>query len=603
VICYTTPEGKVLVRSRLFTIVWLMLALNGLGFLPGCGADQRPDLILIIMDTTRYDRLGCSGHQSATTPNLDSLAAHGIRFAETVSATPVTGPAITTILSSVLPPAHGVRDNRRFALNPGLGLLAEAFQQAGYQTGAVVAAVPLLAKFGYARGFEFYDDRFAEDPYQTYDPLLAEKAADLRSSERRADTVTRRALRWLSSTQRRQPVLLLVHYFDPHYPHDPPPAHAARHPRDAYDGEIAFMDAEIGRLLGGARDIRGGEREIRVVAVADHGEGLDQHEESGHGFFVYDSTVRVPLIFCGAGVVTGQTVTAPVRTLEIAPTICAWCDVEPLTTFSGRNLLPVLGGEPVPTGCDTAYVETFWTQLHYNWSPLQGIRTVDWKWIKAPRSELYHLRADPDETTNLHARNPERVAMLASKLEAVLGDATRRSGQLGASLTDVDPDLERRLEALGYVSGEGNSSLTPDYSLIDPKEGNRRWNRQQAVRMHLGLASRAYREGRLEDALQEIERASGIRDLVGREAAFHAHLLGQSGRLHEATAVYHRALSSASNRAGAAQTRHDLIETYIALQQKSAAAAHLDTLRSLPDLPDELQANLADLARQIEALR
>jgi arylsulfatase A-like enzyme len=574
-----------------------LLLLGGIGVIGGCSGDQRPSVIFVIMDTTRYDRLGCAGYARATTPTLDSLATSGVRFATTITAAPVTGPAITTILSSVLPPVHGVRDNRRFALNPNLGLLAEVFRDAGYQTGAVVGAVPLLGRFGYNRGFASYDDRFSEDQYRTYSPGATAKRSDLRESERRAGAVTDRCLAWLAQAKRNRPVFLLAHYFDPHGPYDPPPAFAALHPADPYDAEIAYMDSEIGRLLAGARDLLGDG--IRVVAVGDHGEGLFDHNEMAHGFFVYDTTIKVPLIFSGEGAASGLVVTAAVRTVDIAPTVCHWLGIAPLATFTGTDLSAGLRGEPIPTTCDTAYVETFWTQLHYSWSPLQGIRTPAWKWIKAPRPELYDLATDPGEQIDLAGSSPTVAEQLQAQLEEQLAALSSENQHLGAGLAEIDPDLDRKLEALGYVSGSRSTSVVPDYSLPDPKDRNRQWNPEERRLQHWQAANRLYENGRIEDALWRLSLAAEITPLRKAEAALHGLLLSRSGRHHEALVAYRQALQTEEDPQGQAFIRVELARLLATLGHQKEATAQIDTLRASPHTPPPLLEAAVRLEEQM----
>lgn len=578
--------------------------LAGILALAGCGEQPtHPHLILVIMDTTRHDRLGCGGHPSAGTPTLDSLATNGVRFASTIASTPVTAPAVTTILSGVLPPVHGVRDNGRFDLNPGLGLLAEAFAGAGYQTGAVIAAVPLLARFGFDRGFDHYDDSIGEDPYRSHDPRLIHAGVRPPDGQRRAKVVTDRALKWLSGAVRSKPVFLLAHYYDPHFPYDPPPAYAQRHTGDPYDGEVAYMDAEIGRLLAGAREVLGEDSDIRVVAVGDHGEGLNEHDEEHHGFFIYDATVKVPLIFSRGGSDSGRVVTEMVRAQDIAPTICHWCGVTPLATFDGVDLSPVLAGGAVPAACDTAFTETLWTQLRHGWSPLQGIRTGRWKWILAPRCELYDLAVDPGETQNLAGTRPEVQSVLSGRLDEMLALAAKQAPRLGASEGEVDPELDRQLRALGYVGDQDRSEVATDFTLPDPKDSNRQWMRERSRRRRVTTALRLYQRGQYGKALAELDLASAVRALDGRESALRGAVLAEAGRAAEALSAYVHALHTESDQDAAARTRLGLAEVLIDLEDVGAAAAHLDTLRALTDLPENVRDKLPELIAKIDSLR
>jgi choline-sulfatase len=571
--------------------------------LPGCARDQRPSLILIIMDTTRQDRLGCYGYQEAATRTLDSLATAGVRFTNAITATPVTGPAIATILSGALPPVHGVRDNARFIINSKLTMLAEVFADAGYQTGAVVAALPIKSDYGYQQGFTFYDDRFAEDRYELYNQAFAAKLEDLQQSERRAHFVTERALQWLQKVDKGKPLFLLAHYYDPHGPYDPPPAYHQRRREDPYDGEIAYMDAEIGRLLAGARQRFDGRREIRVVAVGDHGEGLFDHEEWTHGFFLYDTTVKVPLIACGDGARRGLTVDHNVRTRDIAPTVCAWFGLSIPATFSGENLTTALSGGGVPAVCDTAYLETFLTQFQHNWSPLQGMRTARWKWIKAPRPELYDLQTDPDEARNLADQDLPPQRLLADRMDDLFSGTAGLAAQVGASPSSIDPNVARQLAALGYVAGHTNESPEPDYSLIDPKDGNRDWNREQDRKKSLDAARIFYREGKLEDALSCLSRAEEIEPLAGQDAAMRGELASRLGQYETALSAFIQALHTEGDPAGRGFIRLRLARALLALGRLRQAEAQIETLRTIPGAPASFQTSVEELAAEIDQKR
>ena len=589
------------VLVSMFVLCGLFGLLCGLLSLPGCGRQAEPSLVLIIMDTTRADRLGFAGHAAASTSSLDSLAVAGVSFATTITATPVTGPAIATILSGVLPPVHGMRDNARFTLNRDLPLLAETFRSAGYETGAVVGAVPLLSRFGYARGFAHYDDSFAADPYRIYNQAFSAKLERLASSERRAGPVTDRALTWLNDVEPGRSFFLLVHYFDPHGPYDPPPPYNQRF-TDAYDGEVAYMDDQIGRLLAGLRE-RFGDSDMRVVVVGDHGEGLGDHDEATHGFFVYDTTLEVPLVFSGDRAQPGLVVAGAVRTLDIAPTLCAWLGVPAPDSFDGQDLTPALTGGALPAACDTAYVETFLTQLRHDWSPLQSVRTPAWIWILAPRRELYDLAADPGENENLVDRRSQIAAALEVWMKDSLASAARRTRTLGASLTAADPEIARQLDALGYVSSNKSLSVKPDYSLPDPKDGNREWNRQMQRKQLLANARVLDRQGEVRGALTRLAEAAGIEPLTRADAAFQGHLLGKLGRHEEALASYRRALGTEEEPRGRVAVHLQIARTLVELGRLPEAAAHCDTLRSDPAASPAMQASLAELEKEHPALR
>ncbi len=505
-----------------------LCCLAALLLIGGCGTDDRPSLILVVMDTTCHDRLGCTGHVAAETATLDSLAAAGVRCSGAITAAPVTGPSIASILSGVTPAVHGLRDNGKFTLGDDLELLAEVFNREGYRTGGVVGAVPLLGRFGFERGFDSYDDRFAEDPYRVFSSDLKGQEADLGQSERRADAVTTRALRWLETVGADRPVFLLVHYYDPHTPPDPPPAYLRRHAADPYDGEVAFMDAQIGRLLAGARRLAG-ERGLRVAAVGDHGEAFFVHDEPTHGFFVYDTTVRVPLILSGPGLPAGRVVGATVRTIDLAPTLAGWCGLPPPARAEGLDLSAALAGGRIPAACDTAYVETFMTQLTHGWAPLQGVRTPGWKWIKAPRCELYDLGADPAETVNRATQRVGPRRTLATWLDDYLVRAGRLERLYGARPADVDPDLARRLASLGYVGGADGGSVRPDYDRPGPKDAMADKNHLMIWYQYRLDAGDLLRDGRSADALGLLDRSEQLLPLPDMVVGEARNLLGQYG--------------------------------------------------------------------------
>ena len=589
-------------NSALFSIL-ICLAISFLLLtMIGCDRDERPHLILVIMDTTRADRLGCYGHTTAATSTLDSLATVGVRFANAFTAAPVTGPAIATILSGVHPATHGLQDNARFTLNPALELMAEVFTANGYITGAVVGAMPLQASFGFDQGFMYFDDRFAEDPYQVYKQAFAEKEVALQESERRADAVTDRALRWLADVKKGKPLFLLAHYYDPHGPYDPPPSYAARF-ADAYDGEIAFMDAEIGRLLAGVREQLGNANEIRVVAVGDHGEGLGDHNEQTHGFFIYDTTIKVPLVFAGSDMDHGRVVKAGVRTVDIMPTICAWCSVPAPHDASGQSLSAALRGGPVPAACDTAYLETFLTQLQHNWSPLQGIRTSSWKWIRAPRPELYDLHHDPAEANNVIVDQPQVAEALAANMDVWLAHAAVRNQRLGANRSAIAADVARQLEALGYVGKQASKSLKADFSLTDPKDGNREWNLQMERKRLISTARHLRRQGDLEQALQMLTQAADLAPLTGKEAALAGTLNSELGQPVAAVAAFRAALQTVADPAGRGVMRLRLARALLAAGDLDAATAHVDTLRLIKQAPPAFHASVEELAAAIKTAR
>ncbi|MGH9318950.1 MAG: sulfatase-like hydrolase/transferase, partial [Vicinamibacteria bacterium] len=402
----------------------------------GCsGARGEADRILLVtVDTLRWDRLGYAGHD-VETPNLDALAASGAVFTGAVSAAPLTLPSHATILSGLYPTSHQTRNNGTFRVPEGVETVAETLKQAGYGTGAFVGAFVLDSRFGLEQGFDHYDDELPEENavHKAYYP------------ERRAEEVVSRALAWVRAHEDEK-LFLWVHVFDPHAPHNPPSPFAERYGERVYDAEIAYTDHALGPLFG---EIQSGERgkNAAVLVTADHGESLGEHGESTHALFVYDATMRVPLIVKAPGVAPGSRVETQVRTVDIAPAILELAGVERKDSLDGVSLLGYLRGEEAPR---TAYGESFVPRLNFNWSELRFLRTDRYKLIDAPRRELYDLETDPGEETNLWKDPPPAEARdLLRELESL--KASEATGI--ASTIALDEETARRLESLGYIAG------------------------------------------------------------------------------------------------------------------------------------------------------
>jgi len=297
-----------------------------LGVLPGCRraspkpSEGRPNVLLVTIDTLRADRVGCYGHASASTPVLDALAARGVRFETAIAHVPLTGPSHASILTGLGPLGHGFRENAGFVLPTQVKSCAQDFRERGYRTAAFVSAFPLDRRFGFDRGFDVYDDHLprGNDPRRT--PYV----------ERFADATTDAVLRWLESPAETpaRPFFLWVHYYDPHAPYEPPGEFAARFRTAPYDGEVAFADQQLGRLLR-ALEQRGLLARTLVLAMSDHGEGLGEHGEGTHGLFVYDSTLKVPFIVAGPGVATPRVAPTVARVIDVLPTLLDYAGLAP----------------------------------------------------------------------------------------------------------------------------------------------------------------------------------------------------------------------------------------------------------------------------------
>ncbi len=398
------------------------------------------NLLLVTLDTTRADHLGCYGYAPAGTPSIDGLASAGVTFARCSAPAPLTLPSHCSIMTGWWPPRHGVRVNGAAALSERAVTLAEVLRAGGYATAAVIGAAVLDAQFGLDQGFDHYDDEVSGDP----------APGPFDYAERDASAVTDAAIGWLRQ-ERQAPYLLWVHYFDPHAPYEPPGFQSGLETRTGYDAEIAFTDSQLGRLLEAAEPAGSG-RGTLVVVTADHGEGLWEHGEPTHGLFAYESTLRVPLIgrFPDRRQ-AGRRIVEPVSLVDLMPSILSWLSVKAPAELDGR-VLPLENAAPPGPAPRAIYFENRAPAELYRWSALSGIVQGTSKLIMAPRPELYDLALDPHELTNLYAEgSPASSAMHARLQETLQGLSSGSSaGAAPVNLTEQD---EARLRALGYLGG------------------------------------------------------------------------------------------------------------------------------------------------------
>ena len=436
----------------------------------------RPSVILITIDTLRADHVGCYGAQSVKTPTLDALAHDGIVFERAISQVPLTWPSHAVILTGTYPFQNGVQDFTGQPLAQQFRTVSQAFQQAGYATGAVVSAFVLDRSWGLARGFDFYDDAFSAETFEKKDAGLV---------DRRAGESVAHAIAWLKKTPRR-PFFLWLHLYDPHSPYDPPEPYRSEYRSHLYDGEIAYADHELGNLMAWLKQNHLYDSSL-IVALSDHGESLGEHREDEHGFFVYNATVHVPLIVkppAGSGIAAGRSV-EPVETTAVAPTLLQLAGVkDPVdkiyAQFQSHALLGTIlgtksGTNPAGTQAvnqtpkDPAYSETFYPFSSFGWSPLHALESERFHFIEAPRPELYDLESDPGETRNIASDQPATVAVLREKLQALLAHNPFARQNAGAG--NLSPDAQEKLRALGYFGFR--AAVSPEslkQGLADPKD-------------------------------------------------------------------------------------------------------------------------------------
>ncbi|HTO75822.1 MAG TPA: sulfatase-like hydrolase/transferase [Thermoanaerobaculia bacterium] len=433
----------------IFIASFVVAAAIGAAFLlRRAGGSMRPrgwkgqNVLFVTVDTLRADRLPAYGRTDVRTPTIDALAARGVLFERCETATPLTLPSHTTIFSGTLPLHHGVRDNGAFTVPPELPLLAELFHAGGYTTAAFVSAFVLDSRWKLNRGFDTYFDQF--DTRQA-------NILSIGDIERPAGEVVDAVLDWVKRRDRTKPFFVWVHFYDPHAPYAPPPPFAEEYKDRPYLGEIAYVDSELGRLLRVLADEGIADR-TAVVFAGDHGESLGDHGEDGHGFFVYEATLHVPLVFApsvsrgGRAARRGEVVSL----VDVMPTVADLAGLPIPAGVQGRSLVPLLSGsgrfEKRP-----AYSETWYPRFHFGWSDLAALQDGRYKLIESSAPELYDLAADPGEKVNLVAREKERYLALKRQLTS-LADAASRNA-LNARPAVSDPEAVRKLASLGYLSG------------------------------------------------------------------------------------------------------------------------------------------------------
>ena len=423
----------------------------------------KPNVILITLDTTRADHLACYGYPNVKTPHLDSLARRGVLFEQAATNSPLTLPAHCSIMTGMYPTYHGVRINGNTALNDEQTTIAEVLSAQGYRCGAFIGAFVLDGRWGLKQGFEYYDDKFDLKKY---------KHLDLGAVQRPGNEVMDAALDWLDE-QKNSPFFAWIHLYDPHTPYEPPEPYLSEYrPRGLvglYDGEIAFMDEQIGRCLSWL-EANGLDKSTVLVLVGDHGEGLGNHGEGTHGYFIYDYAVHVPLIiatpFESLG---GVRVPSQVRVVDIFPTLIDILGAPPPTETHGRSLLPVMF-RPEKEEDGFAYAESMSPNLQFGWSSLHALRTTQYKYIQTPKAELYDLSRDSDEQTNLLPQYPDIVREMKETLGRLMEETGR--GAPTPQAANLDKETMERLSALGYVGAPVAAKKASDTAgpLADPKD-------------------------------------------------------------------------------------------------------------------------------------
>ncbi|MHC5012936.1 MAG: sulfatase-like hydrolase/transferase [Planctomycetota bacterium] len=423
------------------------------------------NVLLVSVDTTRADHFGCYGHPHVKTPNIDRLAAEGVRFEQCISSSPITLPSHSTMFTGVYSFVHGARDNGIFKLAPENVTLAELFQDAGYATHAQIAAHVLDAKYGLDQGFDTYTDVATKQTMSGGDqdkPNLDLPHMTDAFKVRNAEEITRAGIKLLEEN-REHKFFIFLHYFDPHFPYEPPEPYASEY-AEQYAGEIAFFDHEFGKLISALQDLDLAEKTL-VILTSDHGESLGEHDEQTHAFFVYDATQHVPLIMsCPELIQGGVTIKSQVRLLDLTPTIVDFAGLDMPDPIQGRSLLPLWeDGQAEERPC---YGESLSCKHTFGYSALRFLRTGGWKYIHSPDPELYHVALDPDELRDLIDTKPARAAAMKEQLRSIIAESpdppASRVTRESAGREDI-----ARLHSLGYLSSgsevSGNGKEIDDF--------------------------------------------------------------------------------------------------------------------------------------------
>ena len=608
-------------------------------FPPARAQSAAPNVLLITIDTVRADRVGAYGYTKGATPTIDRLAREGVRFADATSQAPLTGPAHAAMLTGQYPARLGVRDNASTPLPDSATTIAEAFKAKGFRTGGFIGAFILGSEYGFAQGFDTFDASF--DDFNAGSKMQAQRPGGL---------VVDASLKWLRSGST-TPFFAWVHLYDAHTPYEPPAPFRSRFASAPYDGEVAYVDSCIAKLIA-ALEQSGQLDRTAIAVVADHGEGLGDHGEAEHGLFLYDSVLRIPWVLRLPGrEAAGTVVKTQVRGIDVGPTLASIAGVS-LASTDGANVMPIVRGT-VPRDPAPSYAETFYPRWHFGWSELKSIRVGDWKYVDAPKPELYDLRTDAAERRNaIDARGT-----LAAGLSTDLG---RIHGGFGAAATadaPPQPDAETlaRLRSLGYVGmtapssgGRGpdpkdmvpklelfrigiNRALdalerkAPDAAIAELKKLVAINDRSYELHLFLGDAYAAKREfetalgeydaaallnahnaaplvsqarvflamGDVAKAQQKIDAAARLEPASSEVAVVRGSILERQGSVQDALAQYQAAVrANASDR----QARASIVSLAMQTRQYGVAKPQVEALLAMGYRPSRMHFALAQIA-------
>ena len=446
-------------------VIILIVTIAGILAYRNSSAPGIRHIVLISMDTTRADYLSCYGYKHKTTPNIDAVADEAVRFEQVIAPIPLTLPSHSTMMTGTIPPTHGIHDNLNYTLGDSNLTLAEMLQAKGYTTGGIISTYVLEDTFGLDQGFDTYDDEFDET------------LSDAAGAQRRGGEVSEHAIKWLDENQD-EDFFLFLHYYDPHSPYNPPDAYKGLFVSKASTGnmdekvklsyaeEIAYTDHCIGQVVEKLKSL-GLYDSTLLIITGDHGEAFKEHREMGHGYFIYQPSIHVPLIVKLPGQPTAQTVSGVAGLVDLTPTICSLLDIETPEHIQGRDLSGDLFNEPSENDGHYIYSESL-LATKYKATPLLAVTGNRFKYIQTARPELYDLIEDPIESRNLVDEQPQRARILQDVLGVMLEESL--VADTSDSKLELDDESLKKLESLGYVGGALEEDFSFDQDKADPKD-------------------------------------------------------------------------------------------------------------------------------------
>jgi len=422
-------------------------------FYPFNSSKQIHNVLLISIDTCRADYLSCYGYSRKTTPNIDAVATEGFLFENVISPIPITLPAHASMLTGTIPPYHSVHGNINYQLGQFNVTLAEILKEAGFATAAAISAIVLDAQFGTAQGFDTYNDDF-------------ENTVEGGSvKQRRGDETTDIAINWLQKNKEKK-FFYFLHYYDPHFDYVPPEPFASIFVTNPYAGEIAYTDYCIGRVVAKLKELDIYDSTL-IIITSDHGEMLGEHGERSHGYYIYQSSIKVPLIFKLPGKHKPKRITNIAGLIDIVPTVCSLLDIKPPPEVQGIDILHNIGKNIPPQESRNIYCQCL-QPTKYNGNSLLGVVTDRFKYIQTTRPELYDMIKDQAEKTNLIDEQPQQARILKDKLAQIIERSVRKDS--ANSKMELDEETQKQLESLGYVGESVIENFEFDQSKDDPKD-------------------------------------------------------------------------------------------------------------------------------------